>query len=438
MKSIKKYLIILFMFACPLYIKGQAQIVLKEGAEFAAKQAVKEATQAVAKKVTKEAVEAAANKTAKEQVERYSILFIKESGEELVEKSTRILIKEGADVMLDESVKKSAKAIGKVSTNSFLRLANKATTKQAASTIAQKTVVKTTKEFIGDGLQKRIGKAAADKAQKMTFEMQQKLLDDVVANPQLANELKRNPLLLDAYEQCGTSALRTDISHLRYLNKHADEYINVFSAQKKKYPRAKDLQFTDNKAGEVLIKNRNDGTILGKMKGDVIEVGNDKSLLNMRLMGNKTYKSGKNVYTTDKHGRVKTAVNDINPKFKNQKIEGRDPAIQKDFKDAKTYVSGLDGSKLDDDAGHIVGRQLGGENCGANLTPQDAALNRGEYKSLEARVAKDVRNGHSARIEVDMKYSGRSERPASFVYRYFKDGNLKEMKTFQNVARKAS
>ena len=38
------------MFASPLYIKGQTQIALKEGAEFAAKQAAKEATQVVAKK----------------------------------------------------------------------------------------------------------------------------------------------------------------------------------------------------------------------------------------------------------------------------------------------------------------------------------------------------------------------------------------------------
>lgn len=436
MKSIKIYLIILGMFASPLCVNGQAQIALKEGAEFAAKQAAKEATQAVAKKVTKEAVEAAANKVAKEQMEKYSILFIKESGEELIEKSTRILVKEGAEAALEGAVKKSANSIGRISSKSFLRLANKAAAEQATD-VAKKTAVKTSKELIEDGLQKKLGKTAAEKAQKMTLEMQQKLLDDVAANPQLANKIKENPLLLDAYEQCSASALRTNVSHLRYLNAHADKYIDVFSAQKKKYLRAKDLKFEDNKVGEVLIKNRNDGTILGKMKGDVIEVGNDRSLLNMRLMGNKTYKSGKNVYTTDKHGRVQTVTNDINPKFKKQKIEGRDPAIQKDFKNAKTYVSGLDGSKLDDDAGHIIGRQLGGENCGANLTPQDAVLNRGEYKSYEARIARDVRKGNSARIEVTMKYSGSSERPSTFVYRYYKNGKLKEIKTFANVARRA-
>ena len=438
MKSIKNILFTGALFAFSLQVNGQTQIVLKEGAELAVKQTVKEATQAAAKKATKEAAETAAKKVAKEQIQKYSTVFIKESGEELIEKSTRILIKKGAEEALENSVKLASKeVVGKVSTHSILKVASKATTKEASSKVIKGTVEKASKEAIENGIQKGIGKVGLDRARKLPFELQEKMLGDFTANPQLANAIRKNPLLIDAYEQCGESVLRTDVSHLRYLNSHADKYIDVFSAQKKKYLRAKDLQFTDNIKGEVLIKNASDGKVLGKMKGDVVEIGDDKSLLNMRLMGNKTYKSGNNTYTTDKFGRVKTAQNDINPKFKKTKIEGRDPGMQKDFKSAKTNVSGLDGRKLDDDAGHIVGRQLGGENCGANLTPQDAALNRGEYKALEARIARDVRKGHSARIEVEMKYSGSSERPSSFVYKYFRDGILKEVKTFQNIARRA-
>lgn len=145
MKSIKTYLIVLVMFACPLCVNGQAQIALKEGAEFAAKQAAKEATQAVAKKVTKEAVEAAANKVAKEQMEKYSILFIKESGEELIEKSTRILIKEGAESLFRGTLKKSTKSIGEVYGNVFINKTSKAvveTTSTGVKNVAEVTVKK--------------------------------------------------------------------------------------------------------------------------------------------------------------------------------------------------------------------------------------------------------------------------------------------------------
>ena len=135
------------MFACPLCVNGQAQIALKEGAEFAAKQAVKEATQAVAKKVTKEAVETAANKTAKEQVKRYSILFIKESGEELVEKSTRILIKEGAETALEGTVKKATKSIGEIYGQVFIKSTSKVVG-ETASVGAKEAAETTTKKGI--------------------------------------------------------------------------------------------------------------------------------------------------------------------------------------------------------------------------------------------------------------------------------------------------
>ena len=192
MKSIKKYLIILFMFACPLYIKGQAQIALKEGAEFAAKQAVKEATQAAAKKVTKEAVEAAANKTAKEQVERYSILFIKESGEELVEKSTRVLIKEGAEAVFEGTVKKTTKSIGEIYGNVFVKTPTRfvgETASAGAKNVAEATMKKGFKSrYLGQKLKETvIQKELNDMMAKGPIELSPKELKYLRNNMDYAN-----------------------------------------------------------------------------------------------------------------------------------------------------------------------------------------------------------------------------------------------------------
>ena len=162
MKYIKNILFTCSLLAFTLHVNGQTQIVLKEGAELAAKQAVKEATQAAAKKVTKEAAEAAAKKVAKEQTEKISILFIKESGEKLLEKATRILVKEGAETALEGTVKVASKeAIGKVSTHTVVSLANKEA--------IQNTTTKNTTRFIfnkgfkSQYLGKQLGKTAIQK-----------------------------------------------------------------------------------------------------------------------------------------------------------------------------------------------------------------------------------------------------------------------------------
>jgi hypothetical protein len=58
-----------------------------------------------------------------------------------------------------------------------------------------------------------------------------------------------------------------------------------------------------------------------------------------------------------------------------------------------------------DDAGHIIGNALGGENDSNNMMPLDARLNRGAYSQFEQKV-KDLVNKHGeADVFVTLKFN---------------------------------
>lgn len=253
---------------------------------------------------------------------------------------------------------------------------------------------------------------------------QKRLLEDIIATPKLAKALQKNNGLIENYAQCINSKFRTDIKTLRYLNNKADSYADACMFSSNKYTRAKVLEFADDKS-KTIIKNSQTDEILGVLEDNCITIpSNNHTLLNMKPMSSIKYKVDNSIFETDKIGRPIKVITHINPKFKGSTIYKRDKLVQRDFKKARINASKLDASKLNDDAGHIIGHDLGGVSDGINILPQKVSLNRGPYKKMEQKIKKDVKKGHKAYIEVEIIYSKASERPDKYIYSYYKNGTL--------------
>lgn len=74
--------------------------------------------------------------------------------------------------------------------------------------------------------------------------------------------------------------------------------------------------------------------------------------------------------------------------------------------------------KADDDGGHIVGRVLGGAEGAENLVPMRRTINRGDYKKMENEIARNVKDGKEAELEVQMVYKDDSNRPSKIIANY--------------------
>lgn len=69
-----------------------------------------------------------------------------------------------------------------------------------------------------------------------------------------------------------------------------------------------------------------------------------------------------------------------------------------------------------DDAGHIIGKQLGGTGGKANIFPQNLRINRGEYAQFEGRVANLVSESGSVSINISFEYDDGGTRPSKINY----------------------
>lgn len=73
---------------------------------------------------------------------------------------------------------------------------------------------------------------------------------------------------------------------------------------------------------------------------------------------------------------------------------------------------------IKDDAGHIIGNALGGENSVNNMMPLDLTLNRGAYSRFEAEVKKLVQEYGEADVFVTLHYNSSisKTRPSAITY----------------------
>lgn len=84
-----------------------------------------------------------------------------------------------------------------------------------------------------------------------------------------------------------------------------------------------------------------------------------------------------------------------------------------------------------DDRGHLIGDQFGGKNGLENMIPQNAEVNRVEFKNFENQLAKELKTGNSVYVKIDPVYETNSYRPDRIAVNYNIDGK-QNFRFFEN------
>ena len=87
--------------------------------------------------------------------------------------------------------------------------------------------------------------------------------------------------------------------------------------------------------------------------------------------------------------------------------------------------------KEGDDRGHLIGDQFDGSNGLENMIPQDANINRNDFKNFENELAKNVKEGKVVTVKVEPVYEGDSKRPSAVIVTYTIDG-VESVRVFPN------
>ena len=139
------------------------------------------------------------------------------------------------------------------------------------------------------------------------------------------------------------------------------------------------------------------------------------------LKPNSTYKLNGYTYITDNYARIKSVFGYLHMK----EHEGRRPISD------SIEVIGKGDQKEGDDRGHLIGDQFDGTNGLENMIPQDANINRNDFRKLENDLAKEVRTGKEVFVEITPIYEGNSRRPSGIMVKYTIDGKT-SMNVFPN------
>lgn len=126
------------------------------------------------------------------------------------------------------------------------------------------------------------------------------------------------------------------------------------------------------------------------------------------LIENKTYQLNGYTFHTDEFGRIESVSGLLHLKDHEGRLEIED-SIQDIGK----------GDQIEsDDRGHLIADRFDGPNRLENLIPQDAHINRISYKNFESQLAKEVEDGKTVFIEIDVCYDDFSYRPDALVVSY--------------------
>jgi hypothetical protein len=85
-----------------------------------------------------------------------------------------------------------------------------------------------------------------------------------------------------------------------------------------------------------------------------------------------------------------------------------------------------------DDAGHILGKVLGGSGGKGNVFPQLPAVNRGKYREFEKNVKDYIKEHGAVDIEWNFIYGNGGTRPTQIKYTVLKDGKKVLYDVFEN------
>lgn len=89
--------------------------------------------------------------------------------------------------------------------------------------------------------------------------------------------------------------------------------------------------------------------------------------------------------------------------------------------------------RLGDDGGHFIATRFNGPRDSINHFAQDANFNRGTYRAMEDKWAKNLASGHHVSVNIRPLYEGASTRPYQLIVTWSVDGR----KTVQKFANEA-
>lgn len=135
--------------------------------------------------------------------------------------------------------------------------------------------------------------------------------------------------------------------------------------------------------------------------------GNWNKALNSELEPNKLYKVDDYSYFTDEVGRVNKVCGE-------QTLDSKDRNIYQQGKSVEIK----DGVKGEDQGGHIIARIFNGPGEQVNYVPQTAALNNGEWKTMEKKWKDALSEGKKVEVDIQIIYDSDSKRPKRFLVEY--------------------
>lgn len=180
------------------------------------------------------------------------------------------------------------------------------------------------------------------------------------------------------------------------INKPKD-VTEVESRKFENCPLAKQL---DNGA-EKSVDTNYDASVTKEVKKYFDDNGN-LYLQNGGLMPNFEYVLNNNIYKTDEMGRI----TDVYAKPHLTPENTRDLSAQRD--------AGGEYRRDGDAGGHIVGRDLGGNDGSGNIVAMDSRINGSDYKRMENNVKSSLNDKKDVTETWKFYYSGDSERPDRF------------------------
>lgn len=139
------------------------------------------------------------------------------------------------------------------------------------------------------------------------------------------------------------------------------------------------------------------------------------------LLSDAEYKRNGYEYTTDHLGRLFTAEGNLHLKEHDGRLQ-----IKDNIHDIGKWYE-----KSTDDRGHAIADRFDGANDLENLVPQDAGLNRNEFKNFESKLAQELEAGKQVYLKLEMHYPGDSFRPDAITAETTIDGK-QEVKVFLN------
>ena len=130
------------------------------------------------------------------------------------------------------------------------------------------------------------------------------------------------------------------------------------------------------------------------------------------LIPNSEYEINGYRYKTNENGSIISAEGILHMKDREGRLQIRDSIAD----------IGKGDERAGDDRGHLIGDQFDGSNGLENMIPQDAAVNRNDFKNFENELAREVKDGKVFEYKVEPVYENGSRRPTAIVVTYSIEG----------------